>query len=176
MGVSKEFHVRVDPNVPPVIHPPRHTPVALQDALKHELETLVKQNIITKVDTSTNWVNSIVCVSKPNGSLRLCLDPKDLNAAIKRPHYITPTPDNALSKLKSARFFTILDEQSGYWNIKLTTESSYLTTFDTPYCRYRFLRLLFEPKCAQDVFQRKVDETFGKIPGVTGIADDTVVV
>ena len=46
-----EFHVTVDPNVPPVIHPPRRIPVALQDALKHELETLVKQNIITKVDT-----------------------------------------------------------------------------------------------------------------------------
>ena len=37
-----EFHVTVDPNVPPVIHPPRHIPVALQDTLKHELDTLCK--------------------------------------------------------------------------------------------------------------------------------------
>ena len=171
-----EFHVTVDPNVPPVIHPPRRIPVALQDALKHELETLVKQNIITKVDTPTNWVNSIVCVSKPNGSLRLCLDPKDLNAAIKRPHYVTATLDDVLPKLKGARFFTILDARSGYWNIKLGAKSSYLTTFATPYGRYRFLRLPFGLNCAQDVFQRKVDETFGDIPEVTGIADDIVVV
>ena len=91
----------------------------------------------------------------------------------------TTLPRHSTTSCQSLRvpdFFTILDARSGYWNIKLGTKSSYLTTFATPYGRYRFLRLPFGLNCAQDVFQRKVDETFGDIPGVTGIADDIVVV
>ncbi len=170
-----EYRITVNPDVPPVVHPPRRVPVALQDKLKKELDTLVSQQIIAPVTKPTDWVNSIVCVTKPNGSIRMCLDPKDLNTAIKRPHYVTPTLENILPKLKDAKFFTILDARSGYWNIKLSTESSYYTTFNTPHGRYRFLRLPFGLNCAQDIFQRKVDETFGDLPGVTGIADDIVI-
>jgi len=67
------------------------------------------------------------------------------------------------------------DARSGYWNIKLTQESSLLTTFNSPFGRYRFLRLPFGLVCAQDIFQRKVDETFGDLPCVTGVAPDIVV-
>jgi len=171
-----EYKITVDPKVPAVIHPPRRVPVALQEPLRIELENLTQQGIIAKVERPTDWVNSCVCVTKPNGSIRLCLDPKDLNKAIKRPHHVTPTLDDVLPKLNGAKFFSILDARSGYWNIKLTDDSSYLTTFNTPHGRYRFLRLPFGLNCAQDIFQRMVDATFHDLPGVTGIADDIVVV
>ena len=77
--------------------------------------------------------------------------------------------------LNGAKCFSILDARSGYWNIKLDQKSSLCTTFNSPFGRYRFLRLPFGLVCAQDIFQRKVDETFGDLPGVTGIADDIVV-
>ena len=171
-----EYTITVDPKIPAVIHAPRRVPVALQEPLRKELENLTKQGIIAKVERPTDWVNSCVCVTKPNGSIRLCLDPKDLNKAIKRPHHVTPTLDDVLPKLNGAKFFSILDARSGYWNIKLNEESSYLTTFNTPHGRYRFLRLPFGLNCAQDIFQRMVDATFHDLPGVTGIADDIVVV
>ena len=116
-----------------------------------------------------------MCVTKPNGSLRLCLDPKDLNKAIKRPHHRTPTIDEILPKLNGAQYFSIVDARSGYWNIKLDHQSSLYTTFNSPHGRYRFLRLPFGLICAQDIFQKKVDEAFGDRPGVTGIADDIVI-
>ena len=171
-----EYTITTDPDVPPVIHPPRRVPISLKEKLKEELVNLEKQGILAKVVEPTDWVNSCVCITKSNGSLRLCLDPKDLNKAIKRPHHATPTLDDVLPKLNGAKYFSILDARSGYWTIKLSTESSFLTTFNTPYGRYRFRRLPFGLVCAQDVFQRKVDETFGDLPGVTGIADDIVVV
>ena len=170
-----EFHITLDPAVPPVIHPPRRVPEALREPLKKELEALVQQGIITKVDEPTDWVNSLVCVTKSNGTLRLCLDPKDLNRAIKRPHHRTPTLEDILPKLNGARYFSIVDARSGYWNIKLDYESSLCTTFNSPHGRYRFLRLPFGLICAQDIFQKKVDEAFGDLPGVTGIADDIVI-
>ena len=170
-----EFHITLDPAVPPVIHPPRRVPEALREPLKKELEALVQQGIITKVDEPTDWVNSLVCVTKNNGTLRLCLDPKDLNRAIKRPLHRTPTLEDILPKLSGARYFSIVDARSGYWNIKLDYESSLCTTFNSPHGRYRFLRLPFGLICAQDIFQKKVDEAFGDLPGVTGIADDIVI-
>ncbi len=170
------YNITTDPQVPPVVHPARKVPLALQKPLKVELQNLEKQGILAKVKRPTDWVNSCLCVTKANGTIRLCLDPKDLNKAIKRPYHYMPTLDNILPRLNGAKYFSILDARSGYWNIKLSDESSYLTTFNTPYGRYRFLRLPFGLVCAQDVFQRKVDETFGDLPGVTGIADDIVVV
>ena len=171
-----EYHIILDPSVPPVVHPPRRVPEALREPLKAELDLLCEQQIIAKVDEPTDWVNSFVCVTKRNGSIRLCLDPKDLNAAIKRPHHCTPTLDDCLPKLNGAKYFTILDARSGYWSIKLDEESSKYTTFNCPFGRYRFLRLPFGLVSAQDIFQKKVDETFGDLPGVTGIADDIVIV
>ena len=162
-----EFHITLDPIVPPVVHSPRRVPEALREPLKKELDNLEAQGIVSKVTEPTDWVNSLVCVTKSNGSLRLCLDPKDLNKVIKRPHHCTPTIDEVLPRLNGAQYFSIVDARSGYWNIKLDLESSLYTTFNSPHGRYRFLRLPFGLICAQDIFQRKVDETFGDLPGVT---------
>ena len=84
-----------------------------------------------------------VCVKKPDGKLGLCLDPKDLNKAIKRPHHCIPAIDDILPKLNRANYFSIVGVRSGYWNIKLDYESSLYTTFNSSHGRYRFLRLPF---------------------------------
>ena len=170
-----EYNIQVDPSVLPVVHPPRRVPEALETPLKEEIDSLVRQDILSKVDRPTDWVNSCVCVTKPNGRIRLCLDPKDLNKAVKRPHHYTKTLDDILPKLNGAKYFSILDARSGYWNIKLNEPSSLLTTFNTPFGRYKYNRLPFGIKLSQDVFQRKVDETFGEIRGCFGIADDLIV-
>ena len=80
---------------------------------------------------------------KPNGSLRLCLDPKDLNKAIKREHYQMPTTESILLKLAGAKLFTKLDALNAYWQIPVDEESSRLLTFNSPYGRYCFKRLPF---------------------------------
>ena len=92
-----EFRISLNPTVPPVIHPPCRVPEALRGPLKKGLDVLIEQGIIAKVDEPTDWVNSLVCVTKSNGMLWLCLDPKDLNRAIKCPHHCTPTLDDVLS-------------------------------------------------------------------------------
>ena len=67
---------------------------------------MVKQGIIVPVDEPTDWVNSLVVREKPNGSLRICLDPKDLNKAIKREHYPVPTVDMVTNRLQGATLFS----------------------------------------------------------------------
>ena len=97
-----EFHITVDPTVPLVVHPPRRVLEALKEPLKKDLDSLVKQGILAKVTEPTDWVNSLVCVTKSTDPLRLCLDPKALNQAIKRSHYFTPTLEDVLPKLNGA--------------------------------------------------------------------------
>jgi len=117
-------------------------------------------------------VNSLVCVTQSNGILHLCLDPKDLNYAIKCPHHCTPTLDDVLPRCNGAIYFSIVDARSGYWNIKLDHTSSLYTMFNLTHGRYRFLHLPFRLICAHDIFQKKVDETFSDLPG---IPDDIVI-
>ena len=134
-------------------------------------------DIITKVREGEPkaWVNSLVYRRKPNGRLRICLDPKDLNTAIQRDHHVTPTLEEILRKSNGATHFSILDARSGYWKVTLDEESSYLTTFNSPFGRYRFKRMPFGLKMSQDVFQSKIDQTFEGCNGAVGIADDIVV-
>lgn len=98
-----EYTIHVDPEVPPVVHPPRRIPIALKEKLKMELDSLVAQGIISPVTEPTPWVNSFVCVTKTNGSVRLCLDPRDLNKAVCKPHYVTPTFEDITAELNGAR-------------------------------------------------------------------------
>ena len=62
----------------------RKVPVALGEKVQEEIDWMEKLNIITKVDEPTELVNAMVVVPKPDGTVRICLDPKVLNAAIKR--------------------------------------------------------------------------------------------
>ena len=120
------YHIRLKEQYKLVQHPPRSVPVAMQDAYKAELERLTKEGIITEVKEHTEWINSIVPVMKPNGSLRLCLDPKDLNKAIERNQWYSRTIDNILPELAKSKYKTLKDATSGYWHVVLDLAHSLL--------------------------------------------------
>ena len=98
-----------------------------------------RNGVIKRIKGPTDWVNSLVFVEKPDRSLRICLDPRDLNKAIKREHYQLPTFDEIASRITGETRFTKLDANKGYWQIPLDEQSSKLTTRNTPYGRYSFL-------------------------------------
>ena len=78
---------------------------------------------------------------KADGSVRITLDPKDLNKAIRRPRYIMPTLEDHLPMLARAKWFTICDAKDGFFQLPLHSESTDLTTFWTPVGRYKYLRM-----------------------------------
>ena len=94
-----------------------------------------------------------------------CLDPKDLNKAIKQEHHPIPTLDDITPRLHGSTLFSKLDAKQGYWNVKLDEESTLLTTFNTHKGRYKFLHMPFGLKMSQDVFQKKIDQTYEKCKG-----------
>ena len=158
-----------------MVHAQRKFSIHLRDQLKEQLDDMEKSKVITKVRQPTDWVNSMVCTQKSDGTLRVCLDPKDLNKAIKRCHHKTPTLEELTHKLAGATVFSKLDAKNGYWSVELDHESSLLTTFNTPFGRYRYLRMPFGLVMSQDVFQRKMDQILEECSGTMSIADDVAV-
>ena len=169
------YHITLDPEVSPVVHAPGKVPIKWKDKLQAELHEMESQDIIAKVTQPTDWVNSLVIREKENGPLCLCLDPKDLNKTIKREHHPIPTLEEITPKLAGAKLFSKLDARNGYWNVKLDEESLYLTTFNTPFGQYRFLRMPFGLRTSQDIFQFKIDEKYHDFLGAIRIADDVTV-
>ena len=159
-------------NHQPVINPARRIPHSLKDRLQQTLERNVTSGVLKKVDEPTDWVSNLVVVEKKDGSLRLCLDPKDLNRAIKREHYTIPTLQEIVTEFAGNTVFSTLHLKDGYWQIQ---ENSHLCTFSTPYGRNRFTRMPFGIKSASEVFQKKNEQAFSGIPGVHIVADDIII-
>ena len=84
--------------------------------------------VLTKVTEPTDWISSHVVVRKGR-KLRLCIDLKDLNKALKRSHYPIPTIEEILPELSKAKVFSVADAKNGFWQVKLDQKSSFLTTF-----------------------------------------------
>ena len=101
--ITEEHHIHIKENATPVIHPPWKIPVALPDRLKKELDTMEWNGVIKRIKEPTDWVNLLVLFKKPDGYLRVCLDLRDLNKAIKREHYQFPTFDEKASRLHKTR-------------------------------------------------------------------------
>ena len=171
-----EYHICLDPQAEPVQHAPRRVPVALRDRLQETLDDLVRQEVLAPVTQPTAWVNSMVVVPKKDGKIRICLDPKDLNMAIQREHYPLPTIEEIATRLHGAKVFTVLDAWNGFWHVPLDDASSFLTTFSTPFGRYRWRRMPFGISSAPEVFQRRMHEVIKGLQGVEVVADNSVVV
>ena len=77
-------------NYVPSVYPARKVPQSQKQKLKKELDRLVQTEVLVKAERPTDWVLPLVIVEKPNGDLRLCLDPMDLNEYIRREHYHLP--------------------------------------------------------------------------------------
>ena len=185
---GEPYKLRLKPDAVPAKHRPRKVPVHLQDAFHEEVERLVKIDVLEKVTEPTEWVNSFVIVEKvidssnahsPNHvikkSIRLCIDPKDLNEALEREPYYSRSIDELISMFAGAKVFTIVDMDKGYWQVVLHPESRKLTCMAFDIGRYQFKRLPMGSKVASDIFQRMLDSVYIGLPGVTGIADDMVI-
>ena len=71
--------------------------------------------------------------------------------------------------------FTLVDATSGYWQVRLDEESSKLTTFNTPWGKYKYLRLPFGLKVSSDMIQQRLEAVLKHLPCVTGITDNCLV-
>ena len=72
------------------------------------------QGIMWKITEAMDWVSSAVYPQKLDGDVRVCIDPKHLNMALKGPHHKTPTLEEVTNHFRGAKVFSKLDAKSSY--------------------------------------------------------------
>ena len=167
--------IEVDGTVRPEVTPTWRIPTALKEIFKTELTRLQELGVISPVDRPTPWVSSVVVATKKSGALRIYIDPRPLNKALKRERYQLPILDDILPELSKAKIFSTVDLRSRYWHCNLDEESSLLSTFATPFGRYLWRRLLFGLSASSEIFQKRVNQTLEGLEGVLDITDDILI-
>ena len=89
-------------------------PVHLKNSYKSELDNIEQQGVIRKVTQYTDWVNDIVLVKRKNNTIRVCLDPRQLNKNIVTSNYLMRRLDDILQKMTNAKYFTVVDTKMAH--------------------------------------------------------------
>lgn len=167
-----EYDIKLKEDAKPVAHAPRRVAHSIKKKLKEKLDDMEKNGIIEKASGYSPWVNYLVTTEKKDKekSLRICIDPQELNMNIENEHAYIPTFDDLASKLHGMKHFSVLDLKDGFWHVKLSPKSKEYCTFATP-----FTRLPFGIKTGPSVFQNMNYENFGDIEGVLIYFDDIMI-
>ncbi|UYV68677.1 K02A2.6-like [Cordylochernes scorpioides] len=174
--LEQPYHIKLKEGAKPFSIPvPRRVPLPLMPKLKEQLDAMVAQEVIEPVDKPTEWCTPIVLAGKPNGKIRICVDLSRLNLSVERELHPLPVLEHELAQLNGAKIFSRLDANSGFWQIKLSEESQTLTTFITPFGRYKFKRLPFGISSAPEHFQKRMSAILRGVNGVICHMDDILI-
>ncbi|UYV76107.1 hypothetical protein LAZ67_13002539 [Cordylochernes scorpioides] len=174
--IGNPYEIKLKPGAKPyAVRTPRRVPIPLMEKLKTRLEELEKAGIIAQVNVATEWCAPTVIAGKPNGDIRLCVDLSRLNEHVQREVHPMPVVEHMLGQLGEARFFSKLDANSGFHQIPLSPDCQHLTTFITPFGRYKYCRMPFGISLAPEYFQRVMSIILQGMDGVMCYLDDILI-
>ena len=180
IGTIKDAIVKlnVDDSITPVIQPPRKIPQVMVDPLKQEIERMMMLGVIRKLDINqaTDWCHNLVLVRKPNGKLPVCLDPRTINKALRFNIHNARTFQDVTSSICKVTKVSKIDANSGFWTLSMDDQSQLLTTFNTPWGRYCFVKMPFGLNQVQYFFQFYMDAHFQDINSTTNVIADDVMI
>jgi hypothetical protein len=131
-------------------------------AIKAEVEKLLKSGFIYPVPL-TEWVSNLVPVAKKQGTIRVCVDYRDLNKACPKDNYPTPFIDQIIDNCAGSVVFSFMDGFSGYNQIEILPADQHKTAFICPWGTFAYRKLPFGLKNAGATFQRAMSYAFHDI-------------
>ena len=158
----------------PIKLPPYRIPHAYRDEVLKELEDMERNGVIEP--SQSEWAAPIVIVKKKDGSLRICVDYRQLNSVTSIDAYPMPRIDELIDKLGKAKFITTLDLARGYWQVPMSEDDRAKTAFTTPRGLYQFKVMPFGLCGAPATFQRMMDSVIRGLESHVAVYLDDVVV
>ena len=180
-GIGKlkdtQITLSIGKEVKPIAQQTHRIPFHVRDKVEIELQQLEKQDIIEKApDTEhKDWVSLIVVVPKKDGRIRVCVDMRTANTAIKRVRHPMRTVKDISMELNDAKFFSKLDMSQAYHQLELSPESRSVRTFTTHVGLYRYKRLNYGTNSAAEIFQHTLVQVLKGINGVKNMAVDIII-
>ena len=173
-----EIKLNINPNVAPVVQNTRRIPFHIRKQVEKELLNLESQGIIERVPEgqATPWISQIVTVpKKDNESIRICVDMRSANKAIRRVRHVMPTVDEVMTNLNGAQFFSKIDLSNAYHQLVLADDCRYIKTFSTHIGLFQYARLNYGTNAAAELFQFTLQEPLKGIANAKTIADDIII-
>ena len=136
---------------------------------------MLTNDCIEKVEGPSTWINPIVVVPKPNGTIRLCLDMRRTNEAIVRERHQIPKVEEILPELHNAKYFSKIDSKEGYHQLELAEESRHITSILTREGCFQSKRLVYRVSSAFEQFQKVIEQSIAGCPGTRSISDDILI-
>ncbi|KAJ0477035.1 putative nucleotidyltransferase, Ribonuclease H [Helianthus annuus] len=136
-----EFRIDIIPGAAPIARAPyRLAPTEMKE-LRTQLDELLAKGFIKP--SSSPWGAPVLFVKKKDGSMRLCIDYRELNKVTIKNRYPLPRIDDLFDQLQGASYFSKIDLRSGYHQLRVRDEDVHKTAFRTRYGHYEFLVMPF---------------------------------
>jgi hypothetical protein len=153
-----EFGIECIPGTGPISKAPyRMAPAELKE-LKVQLQELLDKGFIRP--SSSPWGAPVLFVKKKDGTLRMCIDYRELNKVTIKNKYPLPRIDDLLDQLQGASVFSKIDLRSGYHQVRVKEGDIPKTAFRTRYGHYEFLVMSFGLTNAPAVFMNTMNRVF----------------
>ncbi|GJU90583.1 putative reverse transcriptase domain-containing protein [Tanacetum coccineum] len=153
-----EFNIELIPGAEPISKAPyRMAPIELKE-LKDQLQELLERGFIRP--SVSPWGAPVLFVKKKDGSMRLCIDYRELNKITIRNRYPLPRIDDLFDQLQGAKHFSKIDLRSGYHQLRVKEQDISKTAFRTRYGHYEFLVMPFGLTNAPAVFMDLMNRVF----------------
>ena len=136
-----EFGIDVMLGTEPISKPAYRMAVVEMEELKNQVDELEKKGFIRK--SISPWGAPVLFVKKKDGSLRLCIDYRELNRVTIKNRYPLPRIDDLFDQLKGAAVFSKIDLRSGYHELRIKAQDIPKTAFRTHYGHYEFFVIPF---------------------------------
>lgn len=153
-----EFNITLQPGTGPISKAPYRMGQVEMEELKKQLEDLLDKGYIRP--SVSPWGAPVLFVKKKDGSLRMCVDYRELNNVTVKNRYPLPRIDDLFDQLQGAGVFTKIDLRSGYHQLRVTGNDVEKTAFRTRYGHYEFLVMPFGLTNAPAVFMDLMNRVF----------------
>uniref|UniRef100_A0A669DQG9 ribonuclease H n=1 Tax=Oreochromis niloticus TaxID=8128 RepID=A0A669DQG9_ORENI len=148
-------------NEAPFKERPRPIHPSDREAVKQHLRELLDAGIIR--ESQSPFASPFVLVRKKNGSIRLCIDYRKLNLRTIRDAYALPNIEETFTALSGAKWFSVMDLKSGYYQVEVAEEDKPKTAFVCPLGFYEFNRMPQGVTNAPSTFQRLMEKCVGDL-------------